>query len=161
MTYESKTGLPVHNQYGARETGGAIGLEHGQGSVYTLTISLTPEFLNGTFVPPVTVPKGALFRKAVLRVDEVFALSGTSPTVVIGAVGTEATNGIVLTKAELEAVGTKTPASTGTGTWAQNSATGTTATAKIGKTLGGTSPVVSKASGKAVLTLEFYNKAKA
>lgn len=160
MTYESKSGLNVNNQYGARETGGAIGLEHGYNSTHTLEIQITPEFVNSGFVPPVVIPKGALFTKALLRVDEAFTLTGTTPTVIYGAVGAEATNGIVLSQAELQAVGTKVPASTGTGTWAQNSATGTTAAAKIGKALGGTTPAVTGTAGKATLILHFVNATK-
>jgi hypothetical protein len=160
MTYESKSGLNVNNQYGARETGGAIGLEHGYNSTHTLEIQITPEFVNSGFVPPVVIPKGALFTKALLRVDEAFTLTGTTPTVIYGAVGAEATNGIVLSQSELQAVGTKVPASTGTGTWAQNSATGTTAAAKIGKALGGTTPAVTGTAGKATLILHFVNATK-
>jgi|SRR6185369_13483586 len=160
MGYENKAGINVNNYYGSRDTGYAVGLEHGEDSLARLSITLTPDFINGTFVPPVVIPKGALFRSAVLRVDEAFNITGTSPTVIIGALGSESTNGIVLTEAELEAVGTKAPASTGTGTWAQGSATGTTAAAKIGKTTGGTSPVVTAGVGKAILTLTYYNTTK-
>lgn len=160
MSYENKAGLGVNNQYGPRDTGGAIGLEHGYNSTHTLEIQITPEFLNTGFVPPVVIPKGALFTKALLRVDEAFTLTGTSPTVIYGDAGAPATNGIVLSQAELQAVGTKVPASTGTGTWAQNSGTGTTAAAKIGKTLGGTTPAVSGTAGKATLILHFVNATK-
>ena len=77
MSYENKAGLGVFNQYGPRETGGSIGLEHGENSTHVLNITLTPEFLNTGFVPPVVIPKGALFRSAILRVDEAFTLTGT------------------------------------------------------------------------------------
>lgn len=161
MAYENKAGLGVNNQYGPRDTGGAIGLERGIDSVHKLEIQITPEFLNTGFVPPVVIPKGALFTKAVLRVDEAFAFTGTTPGVAYGAVGAETTNGIALTAAELGAVGTKVPASTGTGTWSQASATGTTAAAKIGKVLTGTTPAVTGTAGKAVLILHYYNATKA
>lgn len=160
MTYLNQAGINVYNHYGARDTGNSIGLEHGEDSLHRLSIAFDYNSLNGGFLPPVYVPKGALFRTAVLRVDEAFNLTGTTPTVIFGASGTEATNGIVLTEAELEAVGTKTPASTGTGTWAQGSATGTTASAKVGKTLGGTTPAVTAGVGKATLILTFLNKTK-
>jgi hypothetical protein len=161
MAYENKAGLGVNNQYGPRDTGGAIGLEHGYNSTHTLEIQITPEFLNTGFVPPVVIPKGALFTKALLRVDEAFTLTGTTPGVAYGAVGAETTNGIALTQAELQTVGTKVPASAGVGTWAQNSATGTTAAAKIGKALTGTTPAVTGTAGKAVLILHFVNATKA
>jgi hypothetical protein len=116
--------------------------------------------LNGTFIPKVVIPKGALFRKATLRVDEAFVIGGTTPTVQLGASGSVATNGIVLSEAELENVGTKTPASTGAGTWSQSSSTGTTAAAQVAFSLGGTSPTVDTTVGKATLILEFTNKTK-
>lgn len=161
MTYESKTGLPVNNQYGPRDTGGAVGLEHGYNSGFILSVQITPEFFNGGFMPPVVVPKGALMKRFFLRVDEAFTLTGTTPGIVYGRAGAEATDGIALTAAELSSVGTKTPASTGTGTWATNSATGTTVAAKLGKATTGTTPAATVGAGKAVLVIEYFNKAKA
>lgn len=161
MAYANTAGLGVNNQYGPRDTGGAVGLEHGYNSTYTLSIQITPEFFNGTFVPPVVIPKGAQMRKFYLRVDEAFTLTGTTPGIVYGAVGAETTNGIPLTSAELSSIGTKVPASTGTGTWAIGSALGTAAAAKVGKALTGTTPAATVGAGKAVLVIEYFNKAKA
>jgi hypothetical protein len=160
MGFSNASGLNVNNYYGARDTGGSIGIEDADGSVYTLSIQFTGNSLNGTYLPPVVVPKGALLRRAILHIDEAFTLGGTSPTVQFGAAGSVATNGIVLTQAELQAVGTKVPASSGAGTWATNSSTGTTAAAKVGQALGGTSPTVTAGVGKGVLVLEFTNKNK-
>lgn len=163
MGYENTAGLGVNNQYGVRTTGGGVGLEHGEGSTHILRIDLTGDSVNdavGGFMPPVYIPKGALFKSANLRVDEAFVVTGTTPTVRIGASGSIATNGIVLTEAELENVGTKVPASTGAGTWAQNSTTGTTASAKVALDLGGTTPAVARGSGKATLILEYVNVTK-
>lgn len=160
MAYENTAGLGVFNQYGARSTGGTVGVETSDNSVHLLTVNLTGEMLNGTFIPPLVVPKGALFRRAILRVDEAFDLGGTTPTVRIGASGSVGTNGIVLSEAELEAVGTKAPASTGAGTWSFTSSTGTTAAAKVAFDMGGTSPTAVATAGKATLILEFVNKTK-
>ena len=163
MGYENKSGLGVSNYYGARDTGYAVGVECNDDSEWRLRIDLTGSQLAGStyFVPPVVIPKGARFYRAVLRVDEAFVVTGTTPTIIIGEVGAEATNGIVLTEAELENVGTKTPASTGTGTWSFSSTTGTTAAKKIGFAKGGTTPAVQAGVGKATLVLEFENLAKA
>lgn len=161
MTFANQAGLGVSNHYGARSTGGSVGVEDVDGASFVLSVNLTGDMLNGTYVPPVVVPKGALFRRAVLRVDEAFVIGGTSPTVRIGASGSVSTNGIVLTEAELENVGTKVPASTGAGTWAVGSSTGTTAAARVAFDMGGTSPTATAGTGKAVLVLEFFNKAKA
>lgn len=160
MPFENSAGIQVSNYYGARETGGSVGVERSQDSLHRLSVALTGAMLNGSFVPPVVVPKGARFVSAVLRVDEAFDITGTTPTVQIGAAGSVATNGIVLTEAELEAIGTKVPASTGAGTWSQSSATGTTAAAKVAFALGGTTPAVNAALGKATLILTFANKTK-
>lgn len=159
MSFENLTGLGVYTSYGKRNTGGTVGVETGDGSAREYSIAFTGESLNSGFLPPVVVPKGAKFKSAILRVDEAFSITGTSPTVIFGGTA-PATNGIVLTEAELENVGTKTPASTGTGTWAVGSSTGTTAAEKVTKTLGGTSPVVSATQGKATLIVTFVNKTK-
>lgn len=160
MPFKNEAGLGVNNFYGARDTGGSVGVETTNDSTHRLSINFTGSSLNGSFLPPVVVPKGALFRKATLVVEEAFVVGGTSPTVSFGAAGSVATNGIVLSEAELEAVGTKTPASTGAGTWAQNSSTGTTAAAKVDKVFGGTAPTVDSTVGKATLILEFTKKSK-
>lgn len=160
MGFKNEAGINVHNHYGARNTGKSAGVETSDTSVHRFTITLDAEVLNGGYIPPVVIPKGAHFRSALLVVSEAFNITGTSPVVNIGAAGSAATNGIELTEAELEAVGTKKPASTGKGTWSQASATGTTAAAKVAVALGGTTPVVAPGAGKATLTLEYVNKTK-
>ena len=160
MPFENTAGIAVSNFYGARSTGNSVGVETSDSSQHRLSISLTGEMLNGSFIPPVNVPKGARFINAILRVDEAFDLSGTTPTVRVGAAGSVATNGVVLTEAELENVGTKAPASTGAGTWSFSSATGTTADAKVAFDMGGTTPTATRV-GKATLILTYINKTKA
>lgn len=158
--FENSAGINVNNFYGGRDTiYGTVGVEHSDDSVHQLSIAFTGTSLNAAFLQPVVVPKGTSFKRAILRVDEAFTLGGTSPTVIFGGTA-PATDGIVLTQAELQAVGTKTPASTGTGTWSQSSATGPLTAQKVTKTLGGTSPTVTTGVGKATLILEFVNKTK-
>lgn len=159
MPFENTAGLGVNNFYGARNTGGSVGVEQSQDSIHQLSIAFTAETLNGTYLPPLVIPRGAKFLRYILRVDEAFNITGTNPTVIFGGTAA-ATNGVVLTEAELEAVGTKTPASTGTGTWAVASATGTTAAERITKALGGTTPVVVPGVGKATLIAEYLFKTK-
>jgi len=159
MAFENLTGLGVYSSYGKRDTGGTVGSETTDTSTRDYSIAFTGASLNSGFLPPVVVPKGAKFMGAVLRVDEAFSLTGTSPTVIFGGTA-PGTNGIVLSETELENVGTKTPSSTGTGTWAVGSSTGTTAAEKITKTLGGTTPAVSSTQGKATLILTFVNLTK-
>jgi hypothetical protein len=160
MPFEANNGLGgVSNYYGPRDTGGSVGSEETDQSIRQYSIAFTGASLNSSFLPPVVLPRGAKQLRATLRVDEAFALTGTNPTVIFGGTA-PATNGIVLTQAELQAIGTKTPASTGTGTWAVASATGTTAAERITRALGGTTPAVSPTVGKATLTIEFINKTK-
>lgn len=161
MSFKNQAGLNVNNHYGPRDTGGAVGVESTSGSEMTVAIQLTGASINDGFVPPVVIPKGALVKGATLRVDEAFVLGGTSPTVQIGLAGSVATNNIELTETELEAVGTKVPAEVGNGTFDPASATGVAAAAKLAIALGGTSPTVSAAAGKATLVIKFVNRAKA
>ena len=157
MPYSSATGLGVSNQYGPRTTSGTVGVEKSTNSVQTLKIQFTGASLNETFFPEVVLPQGALILRYRLRVDEAFSITGTSPTVIFGGTA-PATNGVVLTETELENVGSKTPASAGTGTWVTTSSTGTTAAETVTKALGGTSPVVSPTVGKATLLIEFVTQ---
>lgn len=159
MAFENSTGLNVYSSYGKRNTGGTVGVEQSNDSIQQLSIAFTGESLNSNFFSPYNLPKGASIKRYILRVDEAFSLTGTSPTVIFGGAA-PGTNGVVLTQAELQAIGTKTPASTGTGTWSTSSATGTTASERVSKTLGGTTPVVSATQGKATLLVEFVNKTK-
>ena len=159
MGFENSAGIGVNNFFGARESGGTVGVETSDGSTQTMSIAFTGASLNSSFLPPVYLPKGAKILRYTLRVDEAFNITGTSPTVIFGGTA-PATDGVVLTEAELEAVGSKTPASTGTGTWSTSATVGPTAAQKVTKALGGTSPVVSATQGKATLLIDFVSKTK-
>lgn len=156
MPYENSAGLSVNNHYGARNTGGAIGPESTSSSTMTVTVQMTGDSLNSSYLPPVFVPKGALLKRATLIVQEAFVVSAAG-TVAIGGTA-PGTNGVVLTEAKLEALGTSDVSSLAIGTWATNSATGTSAAQKVAKAITGT---VTAGSGKGTLVLEFVNKAKA
>lgn len=154
MAYENTAGLGVYNQYGPRNAGGAIGVETDKDSVHQMKVEMTAQSLIEGFLPPFVLPRGAKFLRYLLRVDQAFAMTGTTPTVIVGGTA-PATNGVVLTAAELAAVGTKAPASTGTGTWAVASATGTTAAERVTIALGGTTPAVTPGNGRAFLIAEY------
>lgn len=158
MAYENSAGLGVFNQYGSRNTGGSVGSVADEVLQY-MSVAFTAESLIGNFVPPIVIPKGAHFLRYILRVDEAFTMTGTTPTVIFGGTA-PATDGVILTAAELAAVGTKVPASTGTGTWAVASATGPLTAQKVTKALGGTTPVVVAGAGKATLIAEYLYKTK-
>jgi len=157
--YEAATGINVSNYYGARDTGYSVGTEPNNDGIWQLGVTLTAASIANGFVPPVVIPRGAHFLRYILRVDEAFNLGGTTPTVIVGGTA-PATNGVILTEAELEAIGTKIPASTGTGTWAVASATGTTAAEKVDIVLGGTLPVFTTNVGKAELIAEYIFETK-
>ncbi len=155
MPYESSTGLGVTNQYGVRNTGGSVGVETGKDSLQTLSINLTGEMLNSGYVSPTFVPKGAKVTRALLRVDEVFVVSAAG-TVAVGGTA-PGTNGVILTEAQLEALGTKDVSSVAIGTWATASAVGTSASEKVKTAITGT---VAATSGKATLVVEYFHKTK-
>lgn len=155
MAYENSAGLSVHNQYGPRATGGANS-QVDDDVIQFLSFDMTGDSLNSTFNPPVYMPKGGKVLRAFLRVDEAFVVS-TSGTVAVGGTA-PGTNGVILTEAQLEAVGTKDVSSVAIGTWATSSATGPTATEKVTKAITGT---VTAGSGKGTLIVEFLSKTKA
>lgn len=153
MAYENSAGLNVNNQYGARQTGGAVGIEHGENSAHRLSVDLTGEMLNTAYMPPFFVPKGAKIVRALLRVDEVFVVSAVG-TVAIGGTA-PGTDGVVLTEAQLEALGTKDVSASAVGTWATASVTGTLTAQKVAKLVTGT---VTTGVGKATLVVEYFFK---
>lgn len=153
MGYEASTGLGVSNQYGQRFTGNSVGVQHSQNAKHILSVEFTGRSLGETFMPEVVVPAGALFLSYRLRVDEAFSVSALATLAIGGTV--PGTNGVVITEAELETIGTKTPASAGAGTWSTTSTTGTTAAELVTKALTGT---VSDATiGKATLIAEYLH----
>lgn len=154
MAFENSAGIGVSNYYGPRDAGGTVGFDC---DMDELSLELTDATIAniGTVGPKLKLPAGAHFLRAFLRVDEAFTFTGTSPGVVVG--GTlPATNGFAITAAELGTVGTKIPASVGTGTWAIASTTGATATETITTALTGTSPAVTPGAGRATFVLEFF-----
>lgn len=104
------------------------------------------KFSGGTYQFDVTevLPIGVIPTYAHIRVTEVFALGGTSPTILIGDAGDTDRFGSV-SEANAEAVGTYT---------LTVAATPLTAAQTLAVTLGGTSPTVTSA-GKAVVTIGY------
>jgi hypothetical protein len=151
MPYKNEAGLGVKNFYGARRLNeGLVGGIETAGSVKELTVELSGYALqdNITFLQG-TLPAGALVHEYVVRVDEAFALGGTTPAIRIGTDGSEATNGITISEATAEAVGT-TRSTTFSGTWGSALAADTT----VGVALSGTNPTVTDA-GKLRVTIRY------
>lgn len=153
MAYENSAGLNVYNQYGSRQTGGTLGTEKSIDSVRTVVMDLTGEMLNSGYTPVMYMPKGAKVIKAILRVDDVFVVSAAG-TVAIGGTA-PGTDGVVLTEAKLEALGTSDVSTLAVGTWATASATGPLTSQKVTKLITGT---VGATSGKGTLVVEYFFK---
>jgi hypothetical protein len=163
MGYSNTAGLNAYNHYGARTTGGAIGAEHEYGSRHVVKIDITGQSIADNiagFMPPVYLPKYANIESVTLVVDEAFVVTGTTPNLEIGSYGSVATNGVVITEAELEAVGTKAIASTGAGTWAFGHASGLAAAAKIGMSLEGDTAIAAT-SGRGTVIIEYIYNSRA
>lgn len=159
MPFEANNGIGVANYYGARDTGGSIGVEQSSDGIHQLSLELTDATIAnaGVLGPKFKFLSGAHVLRYILRVDEAFTMTGTSPGLVVGGAA-PATNGVAITAAELAAVGTKIPASAGTGTWSTTSATGATATENVTAALTGTTPAVTAGAGRATLIVEFVYK---
>lgn len=153
MGYENSAGLKVHNHYGPRGTGGSLGVERSTDSKHELSFYMTAKMLNDGFVPPVVVPKGARMLGYRVHVDEAFV--GVT-AITVGEAEAESTNGIPLVAGDINATGSRIPTGPATGTWATNSANGTTAAKKIGFTKTGTAT-----AGRGTLIIEYVYKARA
>ena len=137
MAKENTAGLGVFNVYGPRKTDeGRAGKINTAGVVNELEVSF-----RGDSYSTVTavIPAGAKVLDAYAKVDEVFVLGGTTPTINVGTSGSAATNGVPVSEAQAEALGSYdlTPA----GTWAAVLAAATT----VAVELGGTTPTITDA----------------
>ena len=144
----------VTTHFGERELGGATGVLKTEGAENQLTLYITGEIINDGFLPQVDIPAGAVITKATAQVTEVFDLGGTSPTILVGTDGSEATNGATLDEASAEAAGYYDITSTLAGTWDAEAALA--ADTRVGVALGGTSPTVTDA-GRAVVIITYTN----
>lgn len=137
----------VHNTFAGREIGENTGVYSVDGSNYEVSMTVTGVQISrdvaggDAFLVPVDLPVGAVLGDVIVQVKEVFALGGTTPTILIGTVTSEVTNGFVISEAQAEAVGTYNVTSTKTGTWAAPIAVA----AEVGVALGGTTPTVTEA----------------
>ena len=155
MTVEIATIRGVRNNYGTRSKGGGIGFIKTSGISNELSVDVTGDSLTvgGEAFAEVKIPAGSIITGAWVEVTEAFTLGGTSPTILVGTAGSEATNGAVVSEAQAEAVGTVDITAALAGTW--NEAT-LAAETSVGVVLGGTSPT-SAATGSARIVVT-YNK---
>ena len=153
MSFESNSGLGTRKHYGIRTAKeGVEGYVPVEGMKKQIVLDVTAESItddNFRF-DLAQIPSGALIVGAYASVSEVFVMGGTTPTILIGTDGSEVTNGIVVSEAIGEALGTADVTATATGTW--NAALA--ADAEISVVLGGTSPTITTV-GKMKVTLEY------
>lgn len=152
MAFEGNSGLQVANQYGARETGVSIGVEHSKDGFHQLSLELTGKGIAEGFTPPWVLPKGAIIEKAYVYVDEAF--NGLT-SINIGQGGAEGTNGLVLLAADL-ALGGKEITNKLAGTWVAGVPQTQASNIKFTK-VGTVSPTVGRAS---IVVKYFYKRRK-
>lgn len=147
-------GVP-HNTFGPRDSGGSTGVLKVEGAIEQLRLEVTGDDINDLLEPlvPTYLPAGATIRDVYWDTAEVFVVTGTNPTLLIGTDTSEVTNGLVVSEAVMESTNTARLTGTLTGTWAVN--TPLQARTKIGFAIGGTgSPAIAR-SGRGYLTIEY------
>lgn len=134
----------VHSRFGTVGLGQQAGIYETDGAEWEVSLTITGEQLvrdaatNDGFLVPLKLPVGAVVKDVIAQVKSAFTLTGTTPTILIGTEGSEGTNGVSISQAQAQAVGTYVL--TLNGTWASPIAAST----QIGMALGGTSPVSAK-----------------
>jgi len=150
MTFENSAGLGVSNHYGERELQG-VGNAKVEGAKEQLVVQLTKQMIDDDIgLDNVTLPAGSLILNAFYEGEDAFTLTGTTPTILLGTDGSEATNGLVISEAIAEATGAADVTATLTGTWAAKFAAETI----LGLALGGSTPVIT-VDGKAKIIVEY------
>lgn len=147
MGFESNTGLNVNNHYGERETGQTSGNIRTAGVKNELSIQVDAKDIGVALFNAPVIPAGSLIVGAYVKVEEAFALGGTTPTIDIGTSGSVATNNVEVSEAQAEAAGTYDIFSSAKGTWAASLAADTT----VAIELGGTTPTKTDAGSLEVV----------
>lgn len=133
----------VNNHYGSRDTGKTVGTLFTNGVERELVLDIDGDMVGNAAYALLApkLPAGATVLEAYAEVTEAFVLGGTTPTINVGTEGSEGTNGVEISEAQAEAVGTYDITSTVAGTWANPLAAETT----VGLAMDGTSPTVTSA----------------
>lgn len=158
MTKEVSAGLGagVRSRFGPVDIpDGSSGVVRTGGARNELVFEFSGADINNDDFQLAIIPAGSLVTAVHVEVIEVFALGGTTPTIDIGTDGSEGTNGVDMSEAEAEALGTIMLADSATaaaGTWAASLAADTT----VSVALGGTTPTVTDA-GHAKVVIEYIN----
>jgi len=151
MSTEVTTIRGVRQTYGTREPGGAIGVVKTEGISNELTVDFDSVSLSDDAFATVVIPAGSIPVAAYVEITEAFVMGGTSPTILVGTSGSEATNGCVISEALGEAIGAADITATLAGTWDN---AGLAAATTVGVALGGTSPTITSV-GKGRVTVVY------
>lgn len=100
------------------------------------------------------LPAGALVVSAFVQTLEVFVLTGTDPTILVGTEGSEVTNGLVIAEGVADTVQTKDVTITLTGTW-DEALVGVAVDTQISVVIGGTSTPATTDAGHLRVTIEY------
>lgn len=150
MARETIPVLGVSQDFGQRFTGGAVGSVKTEGARNEIALNLTGEVLTTRILSPLAIPAGSVITRAYLRVTQPF-VTAASTAVRVGTKGSEATNGVTLTKAQLEAAGFYDVTASLSGTYAVNTPLAANSTLGVAFTAGS---VTDRNAGRAVLVIE-------
>lgn len=146
MSKENSAGLGVNNRYGTLSTpDAAAGVFKTEGAYNELVIEFSGDNVNNDDIAGF-IPAGATPVNWVLEVKSAFTLTGTSPVLNVGTDGSESTNGLQMSEANLESVGT-VESSSFNGTWDARLASAT----NVAAALGGTSPTISGGEARLIV----------
>jgi len=142
----------VSNHYGPFSTGKTVGVTDTDGFIREVSLDIDGEMVGNAAYPLMapSIPAGAVIKEVFLVVNEAFSLGGTGPVIDVGTEGSEATNGVTITQAQAQAVGSYDVSAALSGTWAAGLAAATT----VGLALNGTTPTVTSA-GKARVVIRY------
>lgn len=136
--------------YGQMSTGRAFGVVNTEGAKVEYRLDLTGQMLSDLVILDAVIPAGTAVLKAVIDVEEVFVLAGSS-VVEVGTDGSEATNGVSITEANLESTGRTDITSALAGTFDAEAKLAADTTLGIAFSAGS---VTTASAGKARLLLE-------
>ncbi|MEE8599277.1 MAG: hypothetical protein V3S69_07225 [Dehalococcoidales bacterium] len=144
MAKEESSGLGagVRSRFGPVDIpDGSQGVVRTAGNKNELVVEFSGNDINDDDFQKAIVPAGSLVVDAYVEISEVFDLGGGTPTINVGTDGSEGTNGVEISEAEAEALGTVDISASIGGTWATSLASDTT----VSIALDGTTPTVTDA----------------
>lgn len=154
MAKENSAGLGVNNRYGPRVLPeGKAGVVKTEGVLSEYVMHFSGQNVTDDDVEAPVIPAGFKPIRAIVEINQAFALGGTTPNIAIGTDGSETTNGFLIPEADAEATGVyiyEFP-SASAGTWDAQLAANTT----VGVALEGDTTIT--AAGKAKVTIVGYH----